>query len=363
MSNRLSHSAVAKFQTCPTAYKYHYVDKIRTTVSRAALMFGTALDRAIQNLLKPEEENKGKSPEDIFKYFWRFQEVNGKREYLPTMRTLVYAKSDFDEDLLTDEAVEKIGKTREEVLKIVAVRNEIGFDQLSDNEKEIANQAFWSCLEQKGLLMVEAFKKKVLPKFKEVLSVQEYISLENDDGDKVIGYIDMVVNIEGHDKPVIIDLKTSAMKYDEVNSVIYSPQLSLYVQAVGEKYGTNKAGYIVLNKHIIKNKSKVCTVCKFDGSGGRHKTCANEVEGKRCGGAWKETIDPEVYVQFLVEEIPEATVNLVLDNIDEINYALKTGFYTKNLSKCLDNFGSPCEYLNLCYRGKMDNLVKMENKE
>jgi hypothetical protein len=361
MYNRLSHSQVSRFQTCPTSYKYYYVEKIRPTVSKAALMFGTALDRAIQNLLKPEDQNKNKTPEDIFKYFWRFQEVNGKREYLPTLLSLVYAKSDFDEDLLTDEVVEKIGKSREEILKIIAVRNEVGYDKLSDREKEIANHAFWGCLEQKGLLMIEAFKNKVLPKITKVLSVQEYICLDNEEGDKVIGYIDMVVNIQGQDKPVIIDLKTSAMKYDEVNSVIYSPQLSLYVHAVGKKYGTNKAGYIVLNKHIIKNKSKVCLSCNFDGSGSRHKTCFNIIEDKRCGGAWKEIINPEVYVQFLIDEIPEATVNLVLDNIDEINYALKTGFYTKNLSKCLDTYGSPCEYLSLCYQGKMDNLVKMEN--
>jgi hypothetical protein len=108
----------------------------------------------------------------------------------------------------------------------------------------------------------------------------------------------------------------------------------------------------------MKNRKKICSKCNHDGSGGRHKTCANEIEGKRCGGEWTETISPEVYVQFIIDEIPEQTENLVLENIADINTAIKTGHFTRNLSMCTNTYGGPCDYLFLCYKGKMDNLVK-----
>lgn len=371
MPNRLSHSAVTKFQHCGKAYDFHYNKKIRTNVSKAALCFGTALDRSTGELLKGESLKKAK---DNFDYNWRFQDVNGTRVYLPTHDKLVYAKSDFDKDLLSEDDCIKIERTKEVILSLVSKREEKGFESLSNEEKIITNQAFWFCLQKKGHYMLEAFKKKVMPRLTNVLSTQESISIKNDDGDEVIGYIDLVSEVKGYDSPVILDIKTSAMKYDEDDAVIFSPQLSLYMHAVGEKYNTRLAGFIVLNKQLIKNKVKTCKVCKYVAeSGSRHKTCNKEVEKNwcapnppinpaavsfiRCNGEWDEVIDPEVYVQFLVEEIPFATEELVLNNISDINTAISTGNYTANLSSCLNSFGSKCEFLELCYYGRMNGLV------
>ena len=371
MTNRLSHSSISKWQQCPTAWKLHYRDKIRPTKLHAALCFGTAIDRAMGTLLNPSEA-EGKSPKAIFDYFWRFQDVASKNTYLPTCTTLVYSKNDFDKDLLTEDNYKKLEKTKEEILTLVEKRTELGYDNLSEVDKASVNNAFWFCLQHKGHLMIDAFEKKVLPRIRKVHSTQEYISLKNDDEDSVIGYIDLVAEIEGYDTPIILDVKTSAMMYDEEKSVIFSPQLSLYVHAVSDKYQTRKAGFIVLNKNIIKNKTKICSKCNHDGSGGSHKTCNAEyiqtVESKkgpvekmlRCGQEWIETIDPEVYVQFIVDDIPQATEDLILSNIDEINQAIKNETYTKNLANCLNSYGRPCDYIDLCYRGKMDNLVKME---
>lgn len=367
-NNRLSHSAVSKFQHCPKSYNFHYNKKIRTSVSKAALCFGTALDRSTGELLKGESLKKAK---DNFDYNWRFQDVNGTRVYLPTHAELVYAKSDFDKDLLNEEDCLKIERTKEAILSLVSKREEKGFESLSKEEKIITNQAFWFCLQKKGHYMLEAFKKKVMPRLTNVLSTQESISIKNDDGDEVIGYIDLVSEVKGYDSPVILDIKTSAMRYDEDDAVIFSPQLSLYMHAVGEKYNTRLAGFIVLNKQLLKNKVKTCKVCKYVAeSGSRHKTCSNEIPGGhgqpptiRCNSEWDEVIDPEVYVQFLVEEIPLATEELVLNNISDINTAISTGNYTANLSSCLNSFGSKCEFLNLCYYGKMDGLVDTTKKD
>lgn len=356
MGNRLSHSQVSKFQQCGKAYEFWYINKIRPVKMRSALLFGSALDRAIGLLLNPKEDSK--TPEQIFSYFWRFQDINGEQTYLPDNINLVYAKSDFDKDLLTPEDIKKLNIKKETVIELVEKRNDVGFDNLTQDEKSLCNEAFWMCLHNKGLFMIDAFRTKVLPKLKKIHSTQEFIELDNGE-DKVIGYIDIVAEVEGHEEPIVLDLKTSAMHYEE-DSVVTSPQLSLYVHAVSDKYKTKKAGYIVLNKNLIKNRIKICKKCKHDGSGGRHKTCPKEMGDGRCNGEWNETVKPEVYVQFLIDAIPEATENLVLDNIDDINTSIKTGHFTRNLNTCTNTYGGVCDYIGLCYRNSMNGLIKKD---
>ena len=355
--NRLSHSQVSKYQQCGKAYEFWYLKKIRPTKSRAALLFGTALDRAIGALLKPNEDNN-KTPEQMFDYFWRFQEINGVNTYLPDCTSIVYSKSDFDKDLITKEDEEKIGASMERILAVMAKRVELGHNGITEEERKIANHSMWTCLRYKGHLMIKAFREKVQPKLTKIHSTQEYIELNNGE-DKVIGYIDMVAEVEGYDQPIVLDLKTSAMQYEE-DAVLTSPQLTLYVHAVSDKYNTRKAGFIVLNKNLIKNRKKVCSKCNHDGSGGRHKTCANEVEGKRCNGEWIETVSPEVYVQFIVDEIPTQTEDLVLENIDDISAAIKMGHFTRNLNMCHNTYGCPCDYIKWCYKGSMEDLKVIE---
>jgi hypothetical protein len=355
MGNRLSHSQVSKYQQCGKAYEFWYLKKIRPTKVRAALLFGSALDKAIGARLDDTKANADIAHK-TFDEYWEHQEINGVRTFLPLCPEIVYAKSDFDKDLLTAEDYENIGETSEKVLEIIDRRTQVGHNGLTVEQKTIANHAMWICLQKKGRYMIGAFEDKVLHRLTKIHSTQEYIELDNGQ-DKVIGYIDIVAEVEGYPEPIVLDLKTSAMEYGE-DSVITSPQLSLYVHAVSEKYKTRKAGYIVLNKNLIKNRKKICSVCSYDGSGGRHKTCANEINNKRCGGEWKETINPEVYVQFIVDEIPSQTEDLVLENIDDINTAIKTGHFTRNLSMCTNTFGGLCDYINLCYKGKMDDLKK-----
>lgn len=375
MSNKLSHSQVSKYQQCPTSWKYYYLDKIRSKYSRSALCFGTALDKAVGPFLQ-QTENETRTPTQIFDAYWEYQEINGVNTYLPTLTSFVYAKTDFDKDLLTKEDKKAIldvtGLNDEFALKLVAKRNEVGFDKLDEVEKKNVNYIFWRSLRNKGHYMVEAFRKKVLPRLTKIHSVQELVELENEEGDKIIGYVDFIAEMQGYEGAIILDLKTSAMEYEE-DSVITSPQLSLYVHALQEKYNTRKAGYIVLNKHLIKNKTKICKTCYHDGTGGMAKTCDKETmqmvankKGEqveklvRCSGEWDIGVNPEVYVQFIVDDIPTQTEELVLQNIEDINTAIKTQSFTRNLQSCTNTFGGLCDYINLCYRGDMKGLVQKE---
>jgi len=365
---KLSHSAASRYQTCPTSYKYHYLEGWRPKVQSAALLFGTAIDRALTSLMeihagKPIEA--GKTPEDVFEYTWRFQDVLGKNTYLATCTDIVYANSDYDQDLLDITDLDKL-QVKYELedpkinLKDIYERKDIvGFANLSKLEQEILNHANWLCLRHKGLYMLQAAKDKILPNITEVLSTQAYVSLDNEEGDKVIGYADLVCRWKGYDKPVVIDFKTASREY-AADSVLTSPQLTLYVHSLSAQYeNTRLAGFVVLSKHLRKNKTKRCSVCEYDGSGGRHKTCNNEVKGLRCNGTWNEVIDPEAMVDIIINEIPEQTENIILDNFDAINIMIKQGIFIRNLNSCVQPWGK-CPFFAKCYNGSDEGLIKTE---
>lgn len=364
---KLSHSAASTYQACPTMYKHHYISRIRPNIVRSSLIFGASLDTGLNALLE-----KSGDPEAAFDKALQYTEVNGKGVYVPTYASLVYAAADLDLDLFIEAdyhlletffengSVERV----EDVVGTVAALREKkkarGFDSLKLEEKKFFNLMHWISLRRKGMIMLQAYRKKVMPKLGRVLSVQEQISLENEDGDKITGVVDLVAEVAGHGV-VILDNKSSASNYAD-DSVVTSAQLSLYAHAIGDKYDTRKAGYIVLNKNLIKNRTKTCSVCGHDGTGGRHKSCDNEIKGERCGGAWNETFNPDVFVQIIIDEIPEAVEELVIENMNNINESIKTGVFTKNLNTCQNHFGGPCPYIKLCYKGDMHGLVDL-NKE
>lgn len=329
MSNRLSHSAITTYQSCGEKYRLHYIDRLRGTGISSALLFGSAVDKSLEVLIQTKDLVAAK---DKFSKMWEEQEINGVKTKLASCSDIQYSQRDTDEELVS-----------------VLPKNLV--DEPSENKA-------WSTLKVKGLLMIEAVYEQILPRIKKVYSTQEQIDLTNGDGDSVIGFTDLVVDWDVEGNTVVMDFKTASRPYEE-NAVITSPQLSLYMHALSEKYNTRKAGFIVLNKNIQKNRSKICSKCKNDGSATRHKTCAAEIESKRCGGEFVETIDPKAVIQVLIDNIPEATEDLIIDNADRINTLLKDKVYIKNLSTCKNDYGKPCIYFNLCYYGKSDGLVKI----
>lgn len=364
MKTKISHSAVSKYQLCPTAYKYHYIDRIRSQYQSAALVFGSALDVALNELLLPT----GGDPYEIFINNFKTTKINNEEISVPTYSKLVYSNSDFDFELLTETDHQELSTYLETVRENLATiydglkkkKTTVGFDKLSDKEKAQYNLFNWYSLKNKGKLMLDAYKQKILPQIEEVLAVQEWVKLVNQDGDEVTGVVDLVARVKDHGV-VILDNKTSAMDYEE-DSVLTSPQLSLYVHALSDKYKTRKAGYIVLKKNLQKNRIKICSKCGYNGGASRAKTCDNIVDEKRCHGSWNETISPEVNIQFIVDEIPTKTEQLVLENYDDINRSIKAGVFHRNLNSCANQYGGPCVYLNLCYKDKTDGLVDLKKE-
>jgi len=367
---RLSHSASTRYSDCPRSYKYHYIENLRQEVQSSALLFGTAIDKAGEHyaLTKNLDETLA-----LFDKTWQTQNINGKDEDLRFLLNFTYSDKDLDTDLLKVEDWQKLSEfgcenPEEDLKETIYNKGIVGYKELGPFEQGLFNYANWLCLRRKGILMLKEFKRVFDENVEAVLGTQVKVDLINENGDSVIGYIDFVFKWKGIDKPVIFDLKTAGREYDE-DAVSKSPQLSLYVYAVSEKYeDTRHCGFLVLNKNINKNKHKKCTVCGNDGTGGRHKTCDKitsvDAKGKdvRCNGEWKETIYPKAKSQILVETVSEVLVSRVVENFDEINKAIKAEVFPRNFGSCVKYNGAiKCSFYDICHNNTENGLIKKED--
>lgn len=341
MSNKLSYSQIEKWKFCPTAWKFHYIERYRPLEVSSALLFGSAIGKTFEYVLNTSCGEK--EALDFFDHHWLHQEINGVLTNTKYYDGVVYSKYDTDKELLL-------------------------FPEL-DAAGENPNFLAWYSMRSKGHLILRSFKDNFLPLVTKVYSVEEKTELSNEEGDVMIGFADAVVDIKGYDKPVIIDFKTAARAYDR-DSVVKSVQLSGYLHVLEEKYNTRLCGYAVFSKNITKNRTKVCTVCQSDSSGTRNQTCPEKTKqndkGKwvRCDGDFIETIRPECKMQLIIDEIPIEMEESVVDGMDRVNTEIKLGEYPKNLDGCHNNgFGRACEYLELCHNQNTTKYIKLEKKD
>lgn len=371
--NKLSSSSVRMYSECSKRYKLHYIDRLRPRTTNGAFLFGLAVDHALNYLLKNPKDLSGAI--QIFEASWDQQVVNGKMTLLKTAHDIVYAAKDFDGDLLTEEDHNEFheyysplfrrGETSDQVIKFLKdLKAEKGYENLSNEEKELYAVGHWLCLRRKGHIMLKSYSEKVLPRIKEVHAVQKNFNMTNSEGDSLIGYLDLIATLDDG-KRYLLDNKTSSSLYTW-DSPMRSQQLILYYHAEKEEYNLDGVGFIVLYKHMIKNKTKICISCKTDGSAGRHKTCAaiDLNSGKRCNGEFIETINPECNIDVLLNYVPESAENLVLETFDRANEGIKKEVFAPNLFACGDsNSDYKCAYYNLCWKNNKKDLIELDKKE
>lgn len=369
MTQKLSHSQIRLYNECPKKYKLHYKDRLRPKTTTGALIFGSAIDKALNHLL---ETSNLEESQQIFTKSFSFQEINGKVEHVPTCEYIVYAESDFDSELLNSSDKEEYLKYKHkfnsedldsietDIKQLKFLKKDKGFLNLSIQERKLYAFGHWLSMNRKGIAMIDSYSKEILPKIKKVLAVQKPISTKNDQGDEVAGFLDLVVTWEDG-KNYLLDNKTSTKEYEKT-SPMRSQQLVLYYHIEKEQYNLHGAGFIVLYKHLIKNKTKVCTSCSFDGSGTAFKTCNNIIENKRCGGEWEIRINPKAKIEVILNEIPQASEDLVIETFDLANEAIKSAHFNPNLNACI-NGALVCPYFNYCWKGDSSDLVKIEKKE
>lgn len=314
MGNKLSHSSVALYAQCSYCYYLKYIQKIRPVKLKSALHFGKCIDDAFNLLLLTRDLHRAKS------------------SFIATWGDLKNTPMDFRKNEGDREICEYF------------------FDK-KVSDKDLA----WTTLYHKGLLFIDTYYKKVLPKIKEVISVQERFSFGNDDGDEIFGFIDLVVRWEDG-KIYLLDNKTSSFEYSKEDAR-NSPQLSLYHYVIGEKYKLDGIGFIVLDKNINKQRIRKCKECGAVNTS-THKTC-NEMKPKRCGGEFDVTINPIVDVNYIFDNIDPVVQDKVIQMFDDANNGINAGLYTTAHNPKFGKFG-PCDYYRY-YEGSPD-FYKKESK-
>lgn len=279
---RLSFSAREKYELCPYKYYLHYVMKYKSSLQSSALCFGNALDLSLNSMLEGKHDYH-----EVFDSEWS--------KYWETNDMIEYYKSDLDTSLLS--------------------------------EKELAlpiqEQNFLS-LKKKGHLLLDAYKKEIMPRLKEVISIQGeltikgYDDLGNETEDSIYGKLDLIAMIEDDNGVIhkaLLDNKTTSEPYPK-NSVQKKDQLALYAAGYSD---IEWFGYLTLNKKNFKT-------------------------------------------QVILDRIDEAKRQDVLNKfIDTLN-KIKEQNFEKNTKSCYA-FGRRCEFWTHCHQGYFSPDIYEEAKE
>ena len=370
---RTSHSQNSTYLTCPKHWYLNYKEGWESPVMGASLFFGSAIDAAVTEMLEGKQTWL-----QTFYDRWNRAYSFGKATPVFDNDDVVFSHKDFDKDVLESKDFATL-ETWAKELKLMDDTATPTPQQLIDLYKEASdtkknpykvlkktqltffNRSSWLSMKRKGKILLNSFNTQFYPKVKKVLATQQRADLKDPNtGDTITGFIDMVLEIEGYDKPVIFDLKTAALPYSQ-DDIDLTQQLTLYAAMKGKDYNTDLVGYVVLCKNIPKDTVSTCKKCGNTKTG-RHKTCDAVVNNARCGGEWDEVTVPAPIVQVLVESKTQEQINDLLLDIGNIMLAMDNNIVYKNVSKCKDWYGGPCVFYNACHKNDYTGLVKKGSK-
>lgn len=364
---RISYSALNTYKSCPE--KYHNQKMFRPPLNSSALPFGSAVESGVDALLKgaPLAQALG-----VFKDEWTTRPSNKWQAEQPVFDStdIFYYASDFDKHLLTKTDVKlmyswireiyevKEGPGWDDIVKDVQER--IKEDKPVDpKDRKFYHRVLWLCSRRRGMLLVKAFRDDLLPQISELIHIQKGFTIENEEEDKVNGYIDYIVKLKGKKEPVILDLKTSGKLYD-THSIVSSDQLRIYAAAMK----INTIGYMVLFKKISWDIAATCVSCGHQRENARLKNCAKCYDKKKNpeGKYLNEVKTPKVTTQLLTRELTNDEVTDVLNDCSEIITAIQNNIKWKNPDSCF-NFNAKCEFYDVCWNNKTMEELKQEHKK
>lgn len=339
----ISYSAMQKYLRCPASYDYHYNQRIRPKYIGSSLILGIAVDNAVNLIL--QKFPKSVQSENIEKVL-----IEGiMREPLGNVEP---SKKDWDIDLynLVNE------KRKTNLLKLWNL-GDVSLDEfvlglldkqkLKKSEAIILDALCRECLIVKAKFMIEAYQRDILPKIKNVISTQE--RLKNGIIDAEIEYVDGVTRIT--------DNKTSTGLYAE-DQTEFSMQLTMYSKA---KKNENVA-YLIMNKSLIKEKIKTCKACGAVNKS-THQTCpeVKEIEGKkvRCHGEFNIEVKIKAETQTVFGKVTKRMRRVAAETVKHVKKAIKACIFPCNFDQCNNQFGKPCDYRDLKWKGSMKGLKKV----
>lgn len=214
---KISNTKLDLYEQCPAKFKFRYKDNLKGNFTGSALLYGTAIDAALNFVLESKRDKLEINQDKANEIF-----IDKMNEWNPEINRLDFFKGDLpNPDAPYDENDPKLW------------------------------EEIWENLCQRGLNSIDVYIKEVLPEIDEVISVQNAGSIKNEEDDEYVFIVDFIAKMKDG-RIVLMDNKTSSAKYPKTK-VKKSQQLSLYLENFPD---IKHAGYIVL----IKNPDKVgCT--------------------------------------------------------------------------------------------------------
>jgi len=354
----LSNSQINTYTDCARKWYLDKQKRLRPNWKGSALIFGSALDAAVESILLKSEI----PAEIVFAGALRAFEVNGVEKHLPEdLLDVRFFAGDVDVSLFEAKDLDKVGAFCDGIeidmpeldeFLLFCKQQRKSKTALTKTEQKLFNFLAYRTMQIKGLMMLEKLREWIEENVAEVHEVQKKISIENENGDQFIGFLDFIVTMKTDcetcdgdglidmevgvmdicpdctPKRVLIDLKTSSNTnaYYPSDSAAESRQLGIYSQ----EEAIPDVAYLVADKKIRKREPRVRL-------------------------AFIEGVITEEHLDDVFEEIEEVTGEI------KEKLELGEGAFEKNLDSCM-KFGG-CQYFNFCKKGDMKGLCYIKDKK
>lgn len=348
---RISYSGLNTFKVCPYKFKLKYVDGWRDMSINSPLLFGGAVDEAINYILETIKDNKKIDNEVLYKIYTdkmtNYTLPDKTTVNVPTYDKVNYSMGDIDINVLSEEEVDFLSETFSEIdldfneISSLTLKDQNGvYKDIRKKYPEVFNMLGWLSLLNKGKKILVTFMNDILPLLDSVVEVQGEIIADNGVGDQLTGYTDFIGKIKGstiieNEKiftitsdikidskktyTILIDNKTTSKPYAE-DSVRKSEQLGIYETFRDVDF----CAYLAFSKSMPRS-GKV-----------NYKFIIDNVD---------VDIKERAFIDFSV----------TLGEIEAENF-------DKNETRetCDYFFGRPCEYRNLCKNNCSKGLYKKD---
>jgi len=364
---KMSYSAMSDYYKCERYYYLTRIERWDSPEEGASLRFGGAVDAGIMSVLEKTgnpyvdfmnkvEKIDGK-PDRYRGWFFSFDNPNVLYTQYDYSAILLESIDKIENDKLITYWEKELGVTQADTIKR---KKKEKYKKFNGNYLKMFQRLCWLSMKHKGFLMIDAFKRDIMPKITKVHSVQKEVSGVITEKVDWFGLSDLVCDWEGYDKPIIFDLKTSRLLYD-ADSVMTSDQLRIYNNLLTQ-YNTNYCGYIILPKNPSNNF--VCDSCKKDKpKGSRKRNCEFCDDGKYVA---TPVIIPQVIIsEYKTDDLEEYAKerkyktkeilwkrDKVLENPD-YRY-----IFTRNMTNC-KKYGL-CKMYKMCINGDKSGYIKRE---
>lgn len=335
----LTKTKAEKYLRCSFGYDQYYNKYIRPKYQGSPLIFGVGVDAGLNEILL----KTNKDPMQVYK------EATSKFE----LGKMIARKDDLQENLLTNEKrtemlefAKKYGYKGNDAVDLFYKL--LSKDNLSDKQRIVMDGLSRLSLELKAEVLFKSYKQQVMPKIKEVVSVQKAFKS---------GIMDLKATLTDG-ITYVIDNKTSSSYYSK-DSTSTSVQLILY--AIEEK--CDDILYIVIPKKINKRRGYKCLSCGYVDSTKAFKMCRSIISGRRCRGKLQSYWEPYVDIQFVKGKVTDKMKQQTLSIMENIQKGIDNKVFTCNFTQCDSQFGQCCEYKKLFWEGDMEGLEKINFKK